>query len=97
MRVQFYYRSSTLPQLKITLLKILSSSGFQLDKCNVILLDLHELHEDWLVRKTKFQPLAAPVTIIDANADLEILSEKYRSYGEELLQQAVEMTAVSNK
>lgn len=60
--------------------------------------DLHELHEDWLVRKTKFQPLAAPVTIIDANADLEILSERYRIYGEELLQQAtVEKTAVSNK
>ena len=42
-----------------------------------MLLDLHELNEDWLVRKTKFQPLAAPVTIIDANA--EKAAEKTKS------------------
>lgn len=30
---------------------------------------LHELHEDWLVRQTKF-PLPAPVLVLDANEDL---------------------------
>ncbi len=36
--------------------------------------DLHELHEDWLVRRTKFQPLTAPVMVIDANEDLSKLA-----------------------
>jgi len=51
--------------------------------------DLHELHEDWLVRKTKFQPLAAPVTVIDANPDLDVLSERYKSLEHQILQSAV--------
>lgn len=50
--------------------------------------DLHELHEDWLVRKTKFQPLPAPVTVIDANPDLEMLSDKYRSLENHIFEQA---------
>ena len=49
--------------------------------------DLHELYENWLVRKTKFQ-LLAPVTIIDANPEIDILSEKYTLYGQQLLEQA---------
>jgi len=50
--------------------------------------DLHELHEDWLVHKTKFQPLVAPVTIIDCNVELEDLSEKYKSIENQILRQA---------
>jgi deoxynucleoside kinase len=50
--------------------------------------DLHELHEDWLVKKTKFQPLIAPVTIIDANLDLQLLQEQFKNYGQELLHKA---------
>jgi len=50
--------------------------------------DLHDLHEDWLVHQTKFQPLVAPVTIIDCNPELEILSEKYKSVEHQILQQA---------
>ena len=38
---------------------------------------LHELHEDWLLRRIKFQPLSAPVMVIDANEDLETLSSTY--------------------
>ena len=49
---------------------------------------MHELHEDWLVRKTKFQPLPAPVTVIDANPDLEMLSDKYRSLENHIFEQA---------
>ena len=52
------------------------------------ILDLHELHEDWLVRKTKFQPLPAPVTVIDANPDLDMLSDKYRSLENHIFEQA---------
>jgi hypothetical protein len=43
------------------------------------------LHEEWLVDKTKFQPLIAPVTIIDANDDLQVLSEKYSKIEDEIL------------
>ena len=49
--------------------------------------DLHELHENWLIRQTKFNP-PAPVTIIDANQDLETLSETYNDQGRKLLNQA---------
>lgn len=49
--------------------------------------DLHDLHEDWLVRGTKFTP-QAPVTIIDANCDLEDLSLEYMKHEEEILQKA---------
>lgn len=41
--------------------------------------DLHTLHEEWLIQKTKFQPLAAVVTVIDANEDLSSLTEKFAS------------------
>jgi len=48
-------------------------------------LDLHKLHEEWLVQKTKFQPLMAPVTIVDANDNLEALSEKYSDLKRQIL------------
>ena len=50
--------------------------------------DLHELHEDWLVHKTKFQPLAAPVIVVDANPALEVLSETYKSLEHQIVEQA---------
>ena len=34
---------------------------------------LHHLHENWLIYKTKFQPLPAPGVAITANEDLGIL------------------------
>jgi hypothetical protein len=43
------------------------------------------LHEEWLVQKTKFQPLMAPVTIVDANDNLEALSEKYSDLKRQIL------------
>jgi len=49
---------------------------------------LHELHEDWLVRKTKFQPLVAPVIVVDANPELGDLSEKYKSLEHQIVEQA---------
>ena len=49
--------------------------------------DLHELHEDWLFRQTKFK-LCAPVTIIDANQDLEILSDTYNELRRQILDNA---------
>ena len=49
--------------------------------------DLHELYEDWLIRQTKFK-LSAPVTIIDANQDLEIISDPYNELGRQLLDNA---------
>ena len=38
--------------------------------------DLHNLHEDWLIRRTRFQPLDAPVQVINANEDLLSLANK---------------------
>ena len=49
--------------------------------------DLHELHEDWLFRQTKFK-LCAPVTIIDANQDLEILSDTHNELRRQILDNA---------
>ena len=49
--------------------------------------DLHDLHEDWLIKKTKFQPMA-PVTVIDANPEIEIISEQYNAFGQQLIQEA---------
>ena len=49
--------------------------------------DLHELHEEWLIRKTKFNT-PAPITIIDANQDLETLSDTYNEQGKQLLNEA---------
>ncbi|XP_033116605.1 thymidine kinase 2, mitochondrial-like [Anneissia japonica] len=37
---------------------------------------LHQLHEDWLINKTKF-PLPAPVTVLDANLTLDQMFEMY--------------------
>lgn len=51
--------------------------------------DLHELHEDWLLRKTKFQPLPAPVTIIDANQDLESIETQYHNLKDQLIRKAM--------
>lgn len=47
--------------------------------------NLHQLHEDWLINKTKFQPLLAPVTVIEANHNLDIMSAKYRDYEQSLI------------
>ena len=49
--------------------------------------DLHELYEDLLIRQTKFK-LSAPVTIIDANQDLEILSDTYNELRRQILDNA---------
>ena len=49
--------------------------------------DLHELHEEWLIRQTKFK-IPAPITIIDANQDLEVLTETYNEQGKQLLNEA---------
>jgi len=54
--------------------------------------DLHELHEDWLKRKTKFQPLPAPVTIIDANQDVESIQSQYQQLTNNLIQKALSDT-----
>jgi len=40
--------------------------------------DLHELHEEWLVRRTKLSPNTI-VTIIDANGNLDQLENKYEA------------------
>ena len=40
--------------------------------------DLHELHEEWLVRRTKLSPNTI-VTIIDANGDLDQLENQYEA------------------
>ena len=54
--------------------------------------DLHELHEDWLIRKTKFQP-SAPVTIIDANPELEHMSGHYTECSQQLIRYATSFAA----
>lgn len=41
--------------------------------------DLHELHEDWLIKKTEFQP-PAPVLVLNANQDLKTM---YKIFEEE--------------
>ena len=40
--------------------------------------DLHQLHENWLVKGENLVP-KAPVRIIDANGDLDQLREKYQA------------------
>ena len=40
--------------------------------------DLHQLHENWLVKGQNLVP-KAPVRIIDANGDLDQLREKYQA------------------
>ncbi|XP_059085670.1 deoxynucleoside kinase-like isoform X2 [Tigriopus californicus] len=50
--------------------------------------DLHDLHEDWLIRKTKFQPLQAPVIVIEANEDLDKLQAQYQRQKDEILQKS---------
>jgi len=54
--------------------------------------DLHELHEDWLARKVKFQPLPAPVVIVEANGDLsdETVALEYDGHRNRILQMAQE-------
>jgi deoxyadenosine/deoxycytidine kinase len=47
--------------------------------------DLHELHEDWLVRGNKFTP-KAPVKVIDANGDLNQLKPKFHALEEYILE-----------
>ena len=66
---------------------------------------LHQLHEDWLFNQTKFQPLPAPVKIIDVTSDLSTLSEKLtlqellclENIGEESRLQMFEQTATAVK
>ena len=50
---------------------------------------LHDLHEEWLVHQTKIKA-QAPVTIIDANGDLEDLYEEYKNCQQEILQQGTQ-------
>jgi len=50
--------------------------------------DLHQLHEDWLKEKTKFQPLPAPVTIIDANQDEDSIQTQYQHLTDDLIHKA---------
>merc|ERR1712156_578267 len=50
---------------------------------------LHDLHEEWLVHQTKIKA-QAPVTIIDANGDLEDLYEEYNNCQQEILQQGTQ-------
>merc|ERR1711997_1427380 len=49
------------------------------------LTDLHNLHEAWLVQQTKIKT-QAPVTIIDANGNLDDLSEEYLKCQQDILQ-----------
>ncbi|XP_071957893.1 thymidine kinase 2, mitochondrial-like isoform X2 [Antedon mediterranea] len=46
--------------------------------------DLHQLHEDWLVNKTRFS-LPAPVTVLDANLPLDQMFKLYTDDQNELL------------
>ena len=50
--------------------------------------DLHELHEDWLVRKVKFQPLSAKVITVKANAELDELESEYARVKDKILDKA---------
>ncbi|XP_077289192.1 deoxynucleoside kinase-like isoform X2 [Arctopsyche grandis] len=51
---------------------------------------LHELHEDWLVRGKSFRR-PAPVLILDADLDLTHISEEYKRSEHKILQNAVEV------
>jgi hypothetical protein len=50
--------------------------------------DLHTLHEEWLVERSKFQPLPAPVLIVDANDDLKTMNGKYADIERAILQRS---------
>ncbi|CAB4069558.1 unnamed protein product [Lepeophtheirus salmonis] len=47
---------------------------------------IHELHEDWLFRKTKFQPLSSRVVVIDGDEELEKMRLNYDEYQKVLLE-----------
>nr|ACO11637.1 Deoxynucleoside kinase [Caligus rogercresseyi] len=47
--------------------------------------NIHDLHEDWLVRKTKFQPLPCPVVVIDGDKGAEELRAEFPGHQEILL------------
>lgn len=50
--------------------------------------ELHDLHEEWLVDQTKIKT-QAPVTIIDANFDLNDPNEEYQKCQEQILSQGM--------
>ncbi|XP_038069996.1 deoxynucleoside kinase-like [Patiria miniata] len=45
--------------------------------------DLHETHEDWLIRRTKFE-LPAPVLVLDATKPLDEMAKQFQHLEEEL-------------
>jgi len=45
---------------------------------------LHELHEEWLIHKTKFF-LPAPVLVLDADCDATEMQKIYEAYSKEIL------------
>jgi len=59
------------------------------------LTDLHNLHEDWLMKRSKFQPLPCEVTVIDANQELEVLQSKFQSLKDKLIRQAFVTSSAS--
>ena len=46
--------------------------------------DLHELHEEWLIKKNKFTPIA-PVYVIEVNGNLSQLSSQYETFEKEII------------
>ncbi|XP_033626616.1 thymidine kinase 2, mitochondrial-like [Asterias rubens] len=45
--------------------------------------ELHEMHEDWLIRKTKFE-LPAPVIVLDATKSLKEMEQQFKFLEEKL-------------
>ena len=56
-------------------------SSFVLQK---YLQDLHNLHEDWLIKKSPFQP-PAPVLVLDADKDLPAMYEVFEQEKSKIL------------
>nr|ACO15011.1 Deoxynucleoside kinase [Caligus clemensi] len=50
--------------------------------------NIHELHEDWLFRKTKFQPLPCPIVVIDGNQGIDDMRKSYQDHEAILLKDA---------
>ena len=46
--------------------------------------DLHNLHEDWLIKKSPYQP-PAPVLVLDANKDLSAMYELFEQEKSKIL------------
>ncbi|GBP29048.1 Deoxynucleoside kinase [Eumeta japonica] len=52
--------------------------------------DLHNLHENWLVKRT-YAECPAPVLVLDADLDLSQISEEYRKSEHRILRTAVDV------